>query len=189
MDPAAVEAAFEQVRAERFLRSHLDEARNPPGDPGYRRWGALAAHRDALGPDPAVVAGRLPAFLNIWIPLTTVTPLDSCLYVVPANRDADYRSNEPAARQERIRLQDVRAVPADAGSVIGWSTHLVHWGSASSRFAVGPRVSATMNLQRRDVPPFHSFTIDFNRRVPFDDRLAWIDDSMGAEAGLLQRTP
>lgn len=150
----------------------------PAGDPAYGRWTALAPHRDSLGPDPAVLARRLPSLVTVWIPLTDVTPLDSCMYVVPAACDPDYYSEERGVAAGRIRLQDVRALPAAAGSVVGWSSHLVHWGSRSSRFAGGPRIAATAYLQRGDVPPRHPFTVDFEAAIPFGTRLAWIAESL-----------
>ena len=150
----------------------------PAGDPAYARWTALAPHRDSLGPDPDVLARRLPSIVTAWIPLTDVTPLDSCMYIVPAACDPDYYSEERGVRPERIRLQDVRALPAAAGSVVGWSTHAVHWGSRSSRFAEGPRVAVTAYLQRGDLPPRHPFTVDFEAPLPFGTRLAWIAESL-----------
>ncbi len=150
----------------------------PAGNPAYARWTALAPHRDSLGPDPSVLAGGLPSLLTVWIPLTDVTPLDSCMYIVPAACDPDYYSGERDVRPERIRLQDVRALPAAAGSVIGWSTHAVHWGSRSSRFADGPRIAVAAYVQRGDMPRCHPFTVDFGASLPFGTRLAWIAESL-----------
>ena len=130
-------------------------------------------------PIPPCSRRRLPSIVTAWIPLTDVTPLDSCIYVVPAACDPDYYSEERGVRPERIRLQDVRALPAAAGSVVGWSTHLAHWGSRSSRFAAGPRiavdrVSAARATCRRAIrSPSTS-----GRALPFGTRLAWIAESL-----------
>jgi len=156
----------------------------PQGDPGYVGHGAVAPHRDTLGPDPEVLARRMPTVVSVWIPLTDVTTLESCLYVVPAPCDPGYHQadDDRAVREDRIRLQDIRALPARAGSVIAWSPHLIHWGSRSSRFAAGPRVAVSVYLQRADVPPWHPSIVDFRARVPFEQRLAWIDESTGWSA-------
>jgi hypothetical protein len=151
----------------------------PAGDPAYRPWTTIAPHRDTLGPDPRVIARDVPTIINVWIPLTDVTPIDSCIYVVPAPGDPDYYSADRKVHPERIRLQDVRALPAAAGSVLGWSTHLVHWGSRSSQFAAGPRAAVTVYFQRRDVPAMHSATVEFGAPIPFGDRLVWIAASLG----------
>ena len=151
----------------------------PAGDPGYGMWTAAAPHRDALGPDLRVMARDAPSVINVWIPITDVGPIDSCIYAVPAPGDPDYYSANRGVRPERIRLQDVRALPAPAGSVLGWSTHLAHWGSRSSRFATGPRVSVTVYFQRGDVPKVHPATVEFGVPIPFDTRVAWIWSSLG----------
>lgn len=154
----------------------------PAGDPGFGITGGAAPHRDDIGPDPAVLAGQLPSVLNVWIPLTDVTPRESCIYVLPAACDPDYRSRERAVHHDRIRLQDIRAVPAAAGSALAWSSHLIHWGSRSSARAAGPRIALASYFQRRDVPPFHSCAVEFGARVPFETRLAWIADTLSMPA-------
>lgn len=153
----------------------------PAGDTAYRRWTTIAPHRDLLGPDPNVIAHEPPSILSVWIPLTDVTTSDSCLYVVPAPGDPDYHSRDRYVLPERIRLQDIRALPAAAGSVLGWSMHLAHWGSRSSGFAAGPRVSVTVYFQRRDASPAHPSAIELGAPIPFDDRLTEICRSLGVD--------
>jgi hypothetical protein len=174
-----LDALFAPLLGDRYKLglSGLSAFSVPPGDRAYRRWGALSPHRDSLGPDPEVLARRLPSILNVWIALTDVTPRDSCIYVVPAGSDPHYYSEDRDVRQELIRLQDIRALPAPAGSLIAWSTHLAHWGSSSSRFAGGPRIAIAMYFHRRDGSS-HPRVVEFGQRMPFDDRLAWIDDSL-----------
>ena len=176
-----LDALFAPLLGERYLMvlQGLWTYLVDPGDPVYRRWTTVAPHRDTLGPDPRVLAGDVPSIINIWVPVTDVTTIDSCIYVVPATADPDYRSRDRRAHAERIRLQDVRGLPAPAGSVLGWSTHLVHWGSRSSPLAEGPRVAITVYFQRRDVAPMHPYTIELGAEVPFDDRLTWIGGSLG----------
>jgi Phytanoyl-CoA dioxygenase (PhyH) len=148
------------------------------GDSGYGGWSATAPHRDSIGPDPAVLEGRLPTILNVWIPLTDATPLNSCIYVVPGHLDERYRTTERRVHLGEIRLQDIRALPAPAGAVLAWTSHLVHWGSRSSSQAAAPRMSAAMYFQNRDVPPYDESAMDFPERVPFELRLHWIARTM-----------
>src|SRR5262249_5447257 len=108
-------------------------------------------HRDG-DPDGLLPDGRSKS-LTIWIPLTDSTPLNGCMYVVPRDRDPTYNTFQ---RDEwRHELADVRALPAAAGSVLGWNTEVLHWGSHSAPRARQPRISVALEFQRADVPPFN----------------------------------
>jgi hypothetical protein len=153
----------------------------PAGHSGLGEWAASAPHRDSLGPDPEVLAGRAPGAINLWIPLSHATPANSCIYVVPAPFDPSYYSASRDVSADRIRWQDIRALPAAAGSVLGWSTHLLHWGSRSSVRADEPRMSVATYVQRRDLAPApgaEDAVVEFSGVVPFERRLAWIANSM-----------
>jgi hypothetical protein len=159
----------------------------PAGDGARSRWTAFNEHRDYLGPDPAVLASEPPTLLTCWVPLSDVTTLDSCLYVVPGDCDPDYHTDTKAVDPARIRLQDIRALPAAAGSLVIMTSHLIHWGSRSSPLAQGPRVSMTLCLQRRDMPPYDRWAIDADVPAPFRSRLTWVYDSMPTrDAGALE---
>ncbi len=155
--------------------------RVPPGD---RAMSGLTApsepHRDSLGPDPRVLAGLPPSIVTLWVALTDVTPVDSCLYVVPKYADKGFLTGERDVLPRHFDMQDIRAVPAPAGSVLAWSTHLAHWGSTSSPDATGPRLSVTMYFQRADVPPFDASLFDPAGPVTLDQRLRWILQAFGA---------
>ncbi len=144
------------------------------GDSAEGAWSATAPHRDSIGPDPAIIEDDLPTIVNIWIPLTDATPLNSCIYIVPAPLDTGYRTRERRVRAAEIRLQDIRALPAAAGSVLAWTTHLVHWGSRSTPQAPAPRMSAAMYFQNRNVPAYDDSAMEFPGRIPFETRLYWI---------------
>ena len=154
------------------------------GDRGrYKRslFGPSPPHRDSLGPDPQVVAGVGPSILNVWIPLTDATLDRSCIYLLPADRDPAYRTDARAVEPSRSALQHVRACPAAAGSVMAWTTHLVHWGSLGGEEGAGPRLSVAMYLQNRDVSPFHESAFEIPSRVRFEDRLRWISLGLRGE--------
>ena len=156
----------------------------PPGDDGRTLWTSGSPHRDRMAPDARTLAHDVPSILTLWMPLEDVSPDQSCLYVVPAPYDEGFYAGEREVNQHKIRLQDIRCLPARAGSVLGWSSHLIHWGSRASAAAERPRVSVSISFQRRDVPLWHPFHIDPARPAPFIDRLMWIDHSM-ARPGLL----
>lgn len=159
----------------------------PPGDPARGRSGTIGPHRD-VAPDAAVFARQVPSVLSVWIPLADVTTLDSCLYVVPAPGDPDYYAeDQQTVRREALRWQDIRALPAQAGSILAWSSRLIHWGSRSSALATRPRVAASNYLQRGDAPRWAPSIVGFTSRVPFGDRLEWIASSYGVPALFAQR--
>lgn len=133
-------------------------------------------HRDSLGPDASVTRGEAPALINIWIALTDATPLNSCMYVLPAPHDPQYHQGWGRDIGD-IDLQAIRALPVAAGSVLGWSTHLLHWGGRSSDQATQPRMSVALYFQRGDVAPFDKTAIPPTAEFQLHDRLAWISAS------------
>jgi hypothetical protein len=108
-------------------------------------------HRDkgysALLPD-----GK-PKSVTLWVPLTAATPLNGCMYIVPADRDPTYGT--PADREWRFAQQDVRALPAVPGDFFVWNQAVLHWGSHCSRRGAAARVSVAFEFQRDDVPPMN----------------------------------
>lgn len=154
----------------------------PAGADGRALWAASAPHRDRMGPDARTLAHETPSILTVWLPLTDVTTEHSCIYVVPAPGDPGFYTEQRDVG--KIRYQDIRALPAAAGSPLAWSSHLVHWGSASGRFVETPRIAVNMYFQRRDVPLWHPFHLDPARPCTFAERLTWIDHGM-SRPGLL----
>lgn len=178
-----LDALFTPVLGEgyRWVAHGLWAFRVPPGDQAISGLTAPSPpHRDSMGPDPLVLAGKRPGIMTVWAALTDVTPADSCIYVVPKFADKAFATSEREVTMDQFDLQDVRAVPVAAGSVVGWSTHLVHWGSRSTPDAIAPRMSITMYLQRADMPPFDASVFDKGGPVPLDSRLRWVLQALGA---------
>lgn len=115
------------------------------GDGVPRGW---PPHRD--NPTDPIDDDDNPDAVTIWVPVTDATADNGCMYVVPRPWDLQYLN--PAATLEFLSLQMVRAVPAPAGSVLGWTHHLIHWG-ALARPGAPPRVSLSYQFQRADRPP------------------------------------
>jgi hypothetical protein len=142
-------------------------------DPERSGW---SPHRDgqyanALRPD-----GR-PTLITVWIPWTDATPLNSCIYVLPLSRDPSYPGNlqnRQIHQRQDIQLQDIRALPAPAGSILGWNQYLLHWGSRSSRQAEQPRISWGIYFQSGDVPLFDPLARELRGRLTFEQRLGFI---------------
>lgn len=160
-----------------------------PGDDGRMLWTSNAPHRDRMNPDARTLAHEVPSIITLWMPLEDVTPDMSCIYVVPAPFDPGFYTPRAPVERKNIRLQDIRCLPARAGQVLGWSSHLIHWGSRASAYSKRPRMAVTMYFQRRDVALWHPFHIDPTRPATFLDRLMWIDHSMGRPGFLSGQRP
>jgi len=132
--------------------------------------GGWAPHRDAgqrtLFPD-----GR-PKSLTVWSPLTDAVPENGCIYLVPADRDPTYNTDEEGTW--RFDLSDVRAVPSAAGSVLAWNQAIIHWGARSSARAREARISLSLEFQRGDADALDSPLLDPLALPPFEVRLKLI---------------
>jgi ectoine hydroxylase-related dioxygenase (phytanoyl-CoA dioxygenase family) len=126
-----------------FWAWHVDPMTADSGWPPHRDKG-----RRALFPD-----GR-PQSLTLWLPLTDATPINGCIYVVPADRDPTY--NTAAEESLQFTLSDIRALPAAAGSILAWTQAIIHWGGHAASRDAPPRISLSCEFQRGDVAPFNS---------------------------------
>ncbi|MEY2879805.1 MAG: hypothetical protein RLZZ15_2185 [Verrucomicrobiota bacterium] len=133
-------------------------------------------HRDR--PHAALDAGHAPPSLTVWLPLTDATPLNGCIYIVPAPWDEAI--HDPVAAEPKefsltgAALQNVRALPATAGSLLAWNQRLLHWGGRASARAAGPRCSIALQFQRGDVAPLATPLLDPRALLPFRSRLGLI---------------
>ncbi|MFT5506615.1 MAG: hypothetical protein ACI845_002701 [Gammaproteobacteria bacterium] len=147
--------------------------------PTSNQHGGTEPHRDTLRHHNRYDDTGIPDVINIWIPLTDSTPLNSCMHVIPAHSDPDfYRpgSDDITPRNfDSETLQSVRALPAKAGSVLGWSTSLLHWGGRSSQLADIPRLSFAMYFQRGGVKKHHQVATTIPFKMSFDYRLYLVE--------------
>ena len=98
--------------------------------------------------------------LTTWIPLTDATLDNGCMYVVP--KDLTYGGHAP--KKERLRsrmvtseyclelLHSCRALPASAGSILGWDPQTIHWGSRCHEPSQ-PRISIGCEFVSKGVVP------------------------------------
>jgi ectoine hydroxylase-related dioxygenase (phytanoyl-CoA dioxygenase family) len=144
-----------------FWLWNVDPAKGDAGWKPHRDRGHLALRSD----------GR-PVSLTTWIPLSDATPLNSCMYVVPAHADPTYGT--PHENEIRFELPAIRALPAKPGEVLVWSQALLHWGSNSSHRATESRISMAFEFQANDSKPFNTPVLPSDKPVPFDLRLRLI---------------
>jgi hypothetical protein len=123
--------------------------------PGYRQnshlWlFRLLPERSASGWPPHADGPERPDRVTVWIPLTDATLDNGCMYVVPQDRVPasipDFtRVRSVDLGELQVLLQSSRALPAAAGSVLGWNHRVIHWGSACGR-PEHPRVSLSVEF-------------------------------------------
>jgi Phytanoyl-CoA dioxygenase (PhyH) len=133
-------------------------------------------HRDAEYENTVDEAG-LPTVLTFWTAITDATPLNSCMYLVPSSRDPYYNdalNRVKVPLRTDFPLENIRALPAAAGTVSSWNQYLLHWGARSSRRAATPRISYAAYLQRRDVPPVDDVWYEVPVNISFPERLGLI---------------
>jgi Phytanoyl-CoA dioxygenase (PhyH) len=120
----------------------------------------------------SVLPGGSPKSLTIWIALTDATPLNGCIYIVPAHLDPP--SQHADRRRVPVNMQDVRALPVAAGSVLGWNQAILHWGGRASGRASHPRISMACEFQRGDIEPFSRPLLNPLQPPAFEQRLGLI---------------
>jgi hypothetical protein len=59
-----------------------------------------------------------PKALTVWIPLTDATTDNSCMYVLPADRDPTYRTDQLVFPYFQQVAGDIRALPIQAGMLL-----------------------------------------------------------------------
>jgi hypothetical protein len=133
-----------------------------------------APHRDRRG---TLRSNGMPAALSAWLALTDATPLNGCIHVLPKGLDRYYGSGE-VGEVDLATLQNVRALPAPAGSFLFWNHELLHWGGRASMRAPRPRISVGIELQRGDLPPFRAPLTDPLVAPPLEWRLGLIGHSI-----------
>ncbi len=142
----------------------------PPSDEASG-WGP---HRDRLW--CTLDEDNSPHALTIWIPLTDATPLNGCMYVLPAHHDERFvrRVFDGPDANTVLEPQKIRALPATAGSLLSWNQALLHWGSHASRMGKEPRISMAFEFQRADVPVIKGPLVPFDAMPTFERRLGLI---------------
>jgi len=131
-------------------------------------------HRDLEYTDTIDADGN-PQVLTLWITITDATPLNSCMYVVPAHRDPDYKKaiHDLDMVNSSFKLEDARAVPIEKGSLSAWDQYIYHWGSRGSKRAQCPRISYALYCQRGDIAAVDA-NINLKTGIDFETRLALI---------------
>ena len=165
-----------QFQLQMLLEKFLDK--NYKQLPDFWAWhvssgqSGWAPHRDKG--ERSLFKNNKPKSLTVWIPLSKASPDNSCMYILPANKDNFY--NKPKLNSDLPGfVSDIKALPAEAGDVLIWTQELYHWGSSSGEDSLNePRISIAFEFQRSDVAPFNKILLEPNLLPTFNDRLALI---------------
>ena len=144
-----------------FWAWHVD-----PGQDG-RGW---PPHRDYQG--ESVVGDDMLISLSLWVPLSNASPDNGCMYVLPRSFEKCY--DLAVTKPEDVFLQDVRALPAGPGAVMGWRQDLYHWGGRASKHESEPRISLSLEFQNAVFDPMADQLLDLEKAPEFMDRLGLI---------------
>ena len=140
---------------------NVDPAKGESGWKPHRDRGRIALRADGS-----------PISLTTWIPLSDATPLNSCMYIVPAHADPTYGT--PHENESRFELPAIRALPANPGEILVWNQAVLHWGSCSSRHAAQSRISMAFEFQAMDSMLFNTPILSPDETPPFELRLRLI---------------
>lgn len=167
-----------------FLKLHLLYAALLGGKyfllPAFWVWN-VDPRKNESGWKPHRDRGRISLFdngapksLTTWIPLSSATPLNGCMYIVPACHDPIYATAEDPLWKLRFEFSSIRALPAKPGDFFIWNQGVLHWGGRASSRATESRVSIAFEFQRADVPAFSEPLLDPFEIPSFEKRLKLI---------------
>jgi phytanoyl-CoA dioxygenase PhyH len=128
--------------------------------------------RGASGWSPHI-DGDLPNRMSIWVPLTDATIDNGCIYLVPkdmyTSAIGERRELRDASNlQMRELLQRGRALPAPAGSLLGWQFQVLHWGS-TAHGPGNPRISLAFEFIAADQAPVKNEMPLYDPATPLPD--------------------
>jgi hypothetical protein len=127
-------------------------------------------HRDYQG--ESVIGDDMLISLSLWVPLSNATPDNGCMHVLPRNFEKEYAA--PVSGPGDIFLQDIRALPARPGDVMGWRQDLYHWGGRASPHAIEPRISLSLEFQNAAFDPLADELLGLDTPPKFLQRLGLI---------------
>jgi len=113
--------------------------------------------------------GKILMSLSLWVPLSEATVDNGCMNVIPRQFECFYE--EVPDDPDSISPEHARALPACAGSVLGWPQDLVHWGGGVTDQATESRLSLSLEFQNPAFAPLSEPLLDISSPPPFADRL------------------
>jgi hypothetical protein len=95
---------------------------------------------------------------TVWFSLSDATLDNGCIYVVARNKISPallqkwLKMEDLIHREVKVLLQNTKALPVAAGSLLGWRGDVVHWGAMSTK-KMPPRVSLSVVYIKENTAP------------------------------------
>lgn len=141
-------------------------------DRGNRGWPLHRDSEDSTIVDHGGIAQLVS--LSLWLPLSDAPDDGACMNVLPLDRSAPYR---PAPQSvDAIDPEDLKALPAKAGDILGWRQDVYHWSSAFRSGRTTPRISLSFEFQNPMFDALAEPLLDPFRPPGFQERLQLIRD-------------
>lgn len=132
-------------------------------------WGA---HRDYQFKSNATREDGRPLVVTAWLPFTDTDPMNGCMSLIPQDRDEFIPDHLDQTGFKNP--QDIRCLPARAGSILAWNQYVQHWGGRCSKWAKNPRIATGIYLQSGDVEPYVGKAVHFDQPLFLASRLGFI---------------
>jgi hypothetical protein len=121
--------------------------------------------------------------LTLWIALTEATIENGCMYAVAREGKGQKEAGLSQAALTRAEvaglLQRARALPADAGDVLGWAYDILHWGSVVHRETLERRSLSLEFIAEGATPTDDELPLlALNALPPFEIRLRAIGSAL-----------
>jgi len=152
---------------------------------GYRHREQIYCHwvspvKGAAGWSPHVDGPGSQRRLSVWVPLSDATLENGCMMVIPKSRlgaelqgVAFHERTSFGFAETHKLLHAARALPAKAGSLLGWDFDVVHWGSMCDGGG-HPRVSLAIEFESAAAPAGESPRFDPLVVPPLEQRMTAI---------------
>ncbi len=170
---ASAESTLEALVGEDFLVGGDLWAWHLPPGPSSSGWGP---HRDDQFANEGFNADGNPTHISLWVALSDADETNGCMYVLPKDQ-----SEWHGGSVDGLTLQEassVRALPASAGTLLSWTSDVLHWGGKSTSRAQRARTSICLYAQRNDYRRLTTDMVGLSSSVPFVHRLGIISRAL-----------
>lgn len=148
-----------------FWAWHIPATAGAAGWPPHRDCQAETRLDDGDG-------GEILMSLSLWIPLVDVSEDNSCMYVLPHRSGRHFPTS--LRGPDDFDQSEGRALPAKAGSVLGWPQDVYHWSGTMSPQASAPRLSLSLEFQNAAFAPLAEPLLDVCAPPGLETRLTLI---------------
>ena len=140
----------------------------PPGGSGF------PPHRDRRHV-PLAEDGS-PNLMTVWTAVTDAPPERACLAVLPTRFDPNFPDG--LEKFDISRVQDIRALPVQAGDAVVFNQATLHMGTRN--VTEHYRLSFAIELEREGLEGARSPYLDLRSGVSLSDRLSLVGVTIGA---------